>query len=187
MSQIPIAQVPNLYMKLSYALLVADRVTNLKLKKVTDFSQSDVLLYCHMQARYSHFQASGKRLFESQDTLANVLGMERKAVMRSIKRMVLVGMITQKTSYESGVKRSYYTVVDVENNEDFLFSRVVRERFEVEGVEGRKDVVQEKSSEDYVIVPHGYINKSAKKGVVQQPVKAEAQQSPVWDDIEAPF
>lgn len=167
--------------------MAANRVTNLKTNKVVDLTLVDALVYCHLHARYSHFCSIGKELFESQDTIANGMGLERKAVMRSIKRLVLVDMITQSTRYDAGVKRSYYTVVEIENNEDFLFSSVVRERFEVEGEEGKKEVVQEKSSDSFVIVSTGYASKSANKNVVRQPVKAETQQQPVWDDIDAPF
>ena len=189
LEQTKVRQVPNLFLKASYPLMMANRVTNLKTKKVADLTLVDALVYCHLHTRYAHFTSIGKQLFESQDTIANGMGLERKAVMRSIKRLVLVDMITQETRYDAGLKRSYYTVVEIESNEDFLFSCVVRERVEVEGEDGKKDVVQEKSVEDFVIVPSGYINNAPKKPAQQAYNHAPPKQTnkPVAEDFDAPF
>ena len=130
MDQQDIAQEQNLYFKAYYPLFKANRVTNIETKIEIDFCMTDALLFCHLSQRYAHFIRHGGNLFESQETLANTLGLERKAIIRSIKRLVSVGMITQRTSYEAGVKRSYYTVMSLEGNQTFVYETVVRERIE---------------------------------------------------------
>lgn len=161
MNQEDITQVPNLYFKAYYPLFAANRVTNTETKESTELCMTDSVVYCHLLQRYAHFSKTGGKLFESQDTIANVLGLERKAIIRSIKRLVKVGMITQRTSYESGVKRSYYTVNILEDSKDFLFETVVRERVDTgESIDGkRKSVVQFKDSNKFYIVHNGYVEK----------------------------
>lgn len=171
MNQEEIEQVPNLYFKAYYPLFAANKVTNIETKESTDICMTDAVVYCHLLQRYSHFSKTGGKLFESQDTIANVLGLERKAIIRSIKRLVKVGLITQRTSYESGVKRSYYTVKTLESNKSFLFETVVRERVEVDEIIGRKkkSIVQVKDSKKFYVVPSGYSNKPEYKSVVTKP------------------
>lgn len=193
MDQQNIAQVQNLYFKAYYPLFTANRVTNTETKIEIDFCMTDAVLFCHMSQRYAHFVKHGGKLFESQDTLANTLGLERKAIIRSIKRLVSVGMITQRTSYESGVKRSYYTVMSLEGNKTFLYETVVRERVETgEIVDGKKkEAVQVKESHKFQIVQNGYAERQTYKpsqSKPQQHLKHSPTPQTAWeDDIEAPF
>lgn len=188
MNQEDIAQAPNLYFKAYYPLFAANKVTNTLTKESTELCMTDSVVYCHLLQRYSHFSKTGGKLFESQDTIANVLGLERKAIIRSIKRLAKVGMITQRTSYESGVKRSYYTVKTLEDSKDFLFETVVRERVDTgEIVDGKKkSAVQFKDSKKFCIVHSGYVEKS--KCVPTQNKHNNTQNKPIVEDnSDAPF
>lgn len=140
-------------------VMQATEIINTKTGEVLTPSIYDKLVYCYILHYHDLYSAKGKGMFESQDSIADNFGIDRKTVNRSVKKLTSIGLLSKKVTLEikGNTKRKHatYFPYDVRLGIDFLFRQkvVVRdeEGFGVEqcfeyGVVPVKAVKQEKTA-----------------------------------------
>lgn len=127
-------------------VMEATSVTNTITGVCVELTLNDKSVYHKMLAAYKFHSGSGREFFESQDSLADKLGIERKTVGRAIKKLEDVDLISHRTEGCMGAKRNIYKVVDVVGNKLYLFEKKTTNRTLVD-----KKIVVEVVYETYTI------------------------------------
>lgn len=111
------------FTKVLDGLLAAVSVVNTITGEEAKLKSSDKIVYAKMLAAYNFHSEAGRELFESQDSIGDSLGLEHKAVISAIKKLENIGLMSKKTTYASGLRRNYYTVLDIVDNSSFILRR----------------------------------------------------------------
>ena len=88
-------------------------------RRRTDLTSNDKLVYAYMLSQYKHFQALQKDYHENMEDIANENGIGRRTVGDSVKRLTELGLITvfKKNMYNASksVVSYSYSVKDEYN------------------------------------------------------------------------
>ena len=89
------------------------------IRRRTDLTSNDKLVYAYMLSQYKHFQALQKDYHENMEDIANENGIGRRTVGDSVKRLTDLGLITvfKKSVYNASksVVSYSYSVKDEYN------------------------------------------------------------------------
>jgi len=130
---LPVAEVSNTFTKIPDCLLAATSICNTETGVVVSVSSNDKNVYAKMFASYKFHSASGREYFESQDVVADLLGLERKTVASSVKKFVQLGVVTTKIVYKNGIRHTYYVFDDISKNSNIVFVKRFTTRTLVDG------------------------------------------------------
>jgi len=144
-------------------VMEATSVTNTITGICVELTINDKSVYHRMLALFKFHNSAGREFFESQDSLADKLGIDRKTVARTIKKLEDVDLISHRTEGCMGAKRNVYKVVDVVGNGLYLFEKKITNRTLV----GKK-VVADVVYENYTIVRAGCVQPSSKQHLETQ-------------------
>lgn len=146
-------------------VMQATEIVNAKTGEVVTPSIYDKLIYCYILHYHDLYSAKGNGMFESQDSIADNFGIDRKTVNRSIKKLTTIGLLSKNVVLEvkGNTKRKHatYFPYDVRIGNDFTFIQkvVVRDEqgvgveqcfhYSISPVQSVKlGVVEEKKEED---------------------------------------
>lgn len=79
-----------------------------------DLTAVDKLVLIYMYAKTTYFNSSGGSHYETQVTIGNAIGLEWKAVARSLKKMYAGGVIEAEKPRTNGNKSWVYKSVNLE-------------------------------------------------------------------------
>lgn len=84
------------------------------LRKSTELTAYQKLLYVYMLDKYMFFASKGQEFYESGETLAQEIGATRKTVQNCIDALIEKGMLKKTTRQKKGViQECSYVVPDV--------------------------------------------------------------------------
>lgn len=115
---LPQIKISDTFVKLCDGLLAAVGVVNTDTGILVEISPAEKLIYARMYAAYKFHSENNRDYFESQDVIADSVGVERKKICVAVDKFVKLGILTQTTKYIRGLKRNFYVFhefVDVPN------------------------------------------------------------------------
>lgn len=103
------------------SVIQSKKVVNTSTGVERTLSSEDKILYCYMLCMYKEYSSKGRLFCETQQTIADEVGVEVKTVNRGIKKLCDVGAVSKvskfmKTPYGK-VKTTCYAVRDVVDEE----------------------------------------------------------------------
>lgn len=170
-------EVHNNYSKIFDPVMMAIEVVNTEAGVVQTLNLTDKVVYSYISHHAEWFNSIGKCMFESQDSIGFSLGIDRKTVGRSLKKLESVGLIVRS---KQKANNGFMTVYDV----PMLFcSRFRLFAEKTVRVRGQEDFV-----EKVEIVLKEVDKPGSTKYTTPQSVKQVAKN--IWieeDDPECPF
>ena len=134
-------EVSNTFVKLCDGMLAAVGAMNLDTGIIVEIAPAEKLIFARMQAAYKFHSTNNRDYFESQDVIADSVGVERKKVATAVDKFVKLGLITQVTKYVKGLRRNFYTFHDFVDAPNIVFIKRFTDRSMVNGkVEVNKEL-----------------------------------------------
>ena len=106
-------EVQNSFTKLYAPVMMATSITNVETAVVVEFNIYDKVIYSYVHQQSLWFKEYDKVLFESQDSVARCLGIDRKTVNKSLKKLESVGAIVKKKQAVNGSIKTTYSSLDL--------------------------------------------------------------------------
>lgn len=121
------------YFNLILPVMQATEIINKESSEVLVPTLYDKIVYCYILHYHRIYSEAGGTMYESQDSIADNLGIDRKTVNRSIKKLCGLGLLTKNVKIEvkGNTKRKHATYVpyDVSLGDRFMMKQnlVVRD------------------------------------------------------------
>lgn len=117
------------YFNLLLPIMQASEIINKESSEVLVPTLYDKLVYCYILHYHNVYSDAGGSMYESQDSIADNIGIDRKTVNRSIKKLCGVGLLTKNVKIEvkGNTKRKHatYFPYDVSLGDKFMMKQVV--------------------------------------------------------------
>lgn len=115
-------------------IMQAGEILNTETSEVLVPSFYDKHVYCYILHYHRLYSSKGKGMFESQDSIADNLGIDRKTINRSIKKLTGIGLVSKHVKLEvkgnTRRKHATYTPYDVTVGDRYLFKQKILVRDE---------------------------------------------------------
>lgn len=117
------------YFNLILPVMQATEIINKESSEVLVPTLYDKIVYCYILHYHKIYSEAGGAMYESQDSIADNIGVDRKTVNRSIKKLCGIGLITKNVKIEvkGNVKRKHatYSPYDVSLGDKFMMKQMV--------------------------------------------------------------
>lgn len=117
------------YFNLLLPIMQASEIINNESSEVLVPTIYDKLVYCYILHYHKVYSDAGGSMYESQDSIADNIGIDRKTVNRSIKKLCGVGLLTKNVKIEvkGNTKRKHatYHPYDVSLGDKFMMKQTV--------------------------------------------------------------
>lgn len=117
-------KVENNYIRAYEPLLMCKSILNTTSGVEQQLNLYDKLVFSYLHQQSSWFKTHRKDLFESQDSVAQVLGVDRKTVNRSIKKLSDVGLVAKHKKRVSDTWKVAYSTEDLHSGKFKIFAEV---------------------------------------------------------------
>ena len=118
-------------------LLMASSILNTETNVKIELTLTDKMVYSHINHHVEWLKALGKSMFESQETISNTLGVERRTVGKSIKKLEQVGVLLCNRQKRRGVTITIYDTLPIVGDKfKMTTTRCTR-------IRGSEDIVEE--------------------------------------------
>ena len=99
------------YFNLLLPIMQASEIINKESSEVLVPTLYDKLVYCYILHYHKVYSDAGGSMYESQDSIADNIGIDRKTVNRSIKKLCGLGLLTKSVKIEAkgNIKRKHAT------------------------------------------------------------------------------
>ena len=110
-------------------IMQAGEILNTETSEILVPSFYDKHVYCYILHYHRLYSSKGKGMFESQDSMADNLGIDSKTINRSIKKLTGVGLVSKHITLEmkGNAKRKHATYIpyDVTSGDRYLFKQKI--------------------------------------------------------------
>ena len=146
------------FLKILDPVLMCSNVVNTATGISIDMNLIDKIVVSYVNNRAEFFEGNNMKMFESQDTIAESMGVDRKTVLRSLKKLVDVGLVCREIKYHVNkenprakpMPRTTYSCVKLIDNRNFTWkSKSIHRVFDQK--EGK--MLDEAHTQEYSIIP----------------------------------
>ena len=110
-------------------IMQAGEILNTDTSEILVPSFYDKHVYCYILHYHRLYSSKGKGMFESQDSMADNLGIDRKTINPSIKKLTGIGLVSKQVKMEikGNTKRKHATYIpyDVTSGDRYLFKQKI--------------------------------------------------------------
>jgi len=185
------------FLKILDPVLMCSSVTNTVTGETIQLNLTDKVVVSYVNNRAEFFENNNMKMFESQDTIADSIGVDRKTVLRSLKKLESVGLVCREIKYHVNkdrpsskpTPRTTYLCVKLIGNENYVWkSDSVHRTYNQE----TNKVDEHNVTKEYSIIPLKQGVEEGKKHKQHKFVQKQQTtptRNPVWfdEDSNMPF